>query len=285
MPEGTLHYLDRATRFLTRDAIDTPRLDAEVLLAHVLDVKRIDLYAKFDRPLDPTEVDRYRALITRRAKGEPVAYITGERGFYSRSFAVDPAVLIPRPETEHLVEAALDRLPEASEDLVIDVGVGSGCIAITLLAERPALRAIGIDASRAALTVAARNAERHGVADRLMLVHGNRLEAIHHDRDVKPAMIVSNPPYIPPEEKPTLPIDVRDHEPAIALFSPGVGTVMHAAIARGATRLLAQGGALLLEVGAGQHERVRSILSPTFDESIDVVDLGGHHRVVGGLRL
>ena len=165
-----LDYLNRSRAFLSRHGCDSPRLEAEILLAFVLGCTRIDIYTSFDRPLSRAEVDRYRALVLERSRGVPVAYLTGQREFYSLPFRVTPAVLVPRPETEQLVEAALAALSPDESARVLDVGTGSGCVAITVARHRPRAFVVATDVSAAALAVAAENVRRLEVADRVVLV-------------------------------------------------------------------------------------------------------------------
>jgi len=212
--------LDAARGFLERRGVDNPRLDSEVLLAHCLGLRRLDLYLQFDRPLSDTERAPYRALLKRRAAREPVAYLTGEREFYSLSFMVGPGALIPRPETETLIDVALEQAGSDPPDRFADVGVGSGCIAVTLLTRWPEARAVGIDVSTAALALARHNAERHGVSTRLDLVRADLGTALLGQTL---GAVLSNPPYVTAAELPGLAPEIRDHEPAQALTSSADG--------------------------------------------------------------
>lgn len=282
-PVTVLDYLNRARAFLARHRVDTPRLDAEVLLAHVLECARIDIYAGFDRPLASDEVGRYRALIQRRGEGVPVAYLTGHREFYSLDFRVTPSVLIPRPETEHLVEAALACLPADAAARVLDVGTGSGCVAIAVARHRPRIRMIATDLSRAALEVARENAHRHAVADRVSLAQVDALDAIESPESIR--LILSNPPYIAPGERATLPREVRDHEPGLALHAREGGTRLHRRLVATAPGLLESGGALFMEVGPDQAEEIGALVERTFGNLTVIDDLAGHPRVVGGKKV
>jgi release factor glutamine methyltransferase len=241
---------------LGRDAlaargVDSPGREAALLLAAVLECSPSELLARDDRPVDPLPEQRYRRLVERRAAGEPVAYLVGEREFYGRRFRVDRRVLVPRPETEHLVEIALG-LPLPGDARVLDVGVGSGALAVTLAAERPRWKICAVDLSLGALAVAAANWRRLAAGARSSLVASDLAAAL----DLAAFdLVVSNPPYVDPGELETLPRDVRDFEPELALVSPGGGS-------RIAVRLLDEmralrGGALLaFEIGAGQREAV-----------------------------
>lgn len=281
-PQFVLDYLNRAREYLERHRVDTPRLDAEVLLAHVLGCARIDLYAGFDRPLVADEVDRYRALVQKRGSGEPVAYLTGHREFYSLDFRVTPSVLIPRPETEHLVEAALAALPADAAARVVDVGTGSGCVAIAVARHRPGTRVIATDLSRPALEVARENVRRLGVGERVSLVQADALDALTAPGVI--GLILSNPPYIPPGERQTLPREVRDHEPEVALHCRDRGTRLHRRLVAAAPGLLEPGGALFMEIGEGQAEAVSGWIEEAFGNVTVINDLAGLPRVVGGKK-
>ncbi len=275
----TIRALLQATApWLTQRGADNGRTEAELLVGHALSMRRLDLYLDLDRPLSDDEIARCRALVKRRGQGEPLAYITQEREFYGLALHVSPDVLIPRPDTETLVDAALARLPEDVEGVVVDVGTGSGCIALALLQQREGLRAVAVDVSTAALAVARKNAERHGLFDRLELREGDLLSPC---RDVVGALlVVSNPPYVL-RGSPLLHKDVAAFEPALALYGEdddGLGH--HRRILAAAPAVLHERGAVLLEIGADQQEQARGLLKPPF-VAVDVVaDLGGHPRVV-----
>ncbi len=285
-PVSTLDYLNRARAYLERHEADSPRLDAEVLLAHVLDCTRLDLYVGFDRPLGAGEVERYRTLIQERGRGMPVAYLTGHREFYSLDFAVSPGVLIPRPETEHLVEAALGIVAPDQEALVMDVGTGSGCVAIAVARNRPGVEVIATDVSREALEAVALNARRLSVEGRIYPVQADLLEAFEvggRGRSIQ--VLVSNPPYIPRGDLESLPREVRDHEPTTALGSGESGTEFHQALLEGAVRMLGPGGALYMEVGLGQAESVAAAVNEALGNVEILEDLAGISRIVGGKRV
>ncbi len=234
-------------------------LDARLLAQHVLgwDAARL-LASGLDQAPD-TFADRYTALIARRAVREPLAYVVGTKEFWNLAIEVSSHVLIPRPETEGLVEAALDRLrgTVAEGGLVADVCTGSGCVAIALATERPGIQIIATDISEPALAVAARNAQRHGVADRIRFVRTDILTGINDKFD----MIVSNPPYIPLGDRPRLQPEVRDYEPALALFGGDDGLDIARTLAQHATVRLKPGGVLMFECGAGQERGVRELIA------------------------
>jgi len=261
--------------YFGRHGVATPRLDAEVLLSHVLGCERLDLYVRFEQPVEPGERERFRALIQKRAlERVPVAYLTGEREFWSRSFAVTPAVLVPRPETETLVRAALDRAPARA----LDFGTGSGVIAAVLALESPGTRLVALDRSRAALAIAAANLERHGLRERVALVCADRLAALRGRFDV----IVANPPYVTRQELESVAPELR-HEPRMALDGGDDGLDVVRNLISDAPALLAPAGWLLLEVGAGQALQVEALMrSAGATASERIRDLAGIERVVAG---
>ena len=268
--------LRRATEHLGKTS-ETARLDAELLLAHSLGRERIELYTDFDRPLSEGELDGYRELVARRARREPVAYILGEWGFRRLTLSVDSRALIPRPETEIVVERALARLRGLDEPRVLDVGSGTGAIALAIADEHPGARVTGIDVSPDALALARENAIRTGVDIELL------------QQDVRTGLppgpwhlVVSNPPYVEPDEIETLMPDVRDYEPQLAL----VGTGITEAVARAARDALVPGAWLVLEVGDGQADATaRTLDGLGYVNVITSQDLTGRERVVEGRRV
>jgi len=268
--------LRRAAEHLAAKGSETPRLDAELLLAHALGLTRVELYTGFERPLAEVEVSAYRELVRRRARREPVAYILGEWGFRRLTLNVDRRALIPRPETEIVVERCLARLEGLESPAVLDVGTGSGAIALAIADEHPGARVVGIDASEDALALARDNMERTGLTVEL------------RQRDVfagLPAgpwhLVVSNPPYVTPEEIETLMPDVRDWEPHEALVGRGVAD----AVAHCSLDVLSPGGALVLEVGDGQAPEVVDLLERLGYRDVRTTrDLTERERVVEGTR-
>ena len=277
--------LGTTAEFFARKGIDTARLDAEVLLAEVLGLDRLRLYTSFDRPMGTEELDAYRELVRRRAAREPVAYILGRKEFYGRDFSVDPRVLIPRPDTEVLVDEVLERIPEDSESLVLDYGTGSGALALTLAAERPGLRALALDLCAEALGVAKANALALGVPERVGFVRSDGFAQVPTRFEGKVAAIVANPPYIPQEDRAGLMPEVRDHEPTAALF-PGPDALVHyRRIAKEGARWLEPEGFVALELGVGQAPQVASLLDNAGWRSVRVrSDLARRDRVVAALR-
>lgn len=261
--------------------METARLDAELILAHALGVARVGLYLDMDRPLGPEELGAIRALVKRRRDREPVAYILGHREFYGRSFEVGPAVLVPRPDTETLVERALADLPDGAR--VLDLCTGSGIVAITLAAERPDVRVEGTDLSPDALLVARRNADRLGVADRCTWLEGDLFEALPPDRTYH--LVTANPPYIAEPDYETLQPEITRWEPRVALAAGAEGLDVLRRIAAGVQERLEPGGRVLVEVGQGQARAVeRSFVEAGLDPVASHRDLGGVDRVVEGRR-
>lgn len=262
----------------------TPRLDAELLLGKVLDLPRVKLVIDADRPLSKEELAGYRGLHTRRRAGEPVAYLLGVREFYGRPFRVDARVLIPRPDTEILVEVALARTHACSLSMrALDLCTGSGCVAITLARERPTACVVGSDISPAALAVARDNAVRLG-AFNLAFFEGDLFALPAAARADRLDLVTANPPYIPDGEEPELAVDIRKFEPRPALFGGPDGLAVTRRIVREAPDHLAGGGVLALELAAGQAPAVAALLR---DRGFDAVetrrDYGGHDRVVSGI--
>lgn len=245
------------TQHFEKKDVDAPRLTAEILLSHVLKMTRVKLYIELDRPLDPAELKAFRELISRRADGEPAQYLVGQKDFYGRTFQVDPRVLIPRPETELLCEAVLQKLPKDAAVSVLDVCTGSGCIALTLAAERPLAKVEATDLSSDALAVAKQNAEKLGVADRVTFCEGDLLAPVqgHGPYDA----IVSNPPYVTTSELPTLSREVR-REPVLALDGGADGLDLYRRLIPAALPLLRPGGVLALEIGETQGAAIRTLL-------------------------
>jgi release factor glutamine methyltransferase len=233
-------------------------LDAEVLARRVLACDRAGFVTRL-RDEEPAGFpDAYRALVDRRCLREPVAYIVGEREFWGLPFEVTPDVLIPRPETELIVEEALELFPAGREPgLIVDAGTGSGCLAVALAVEFPGAHVIATDISDAALTVARRNAAKHGVADRIDFRCGDLFEPVTETAD----LIVSNPPYVASTDAPGLVPEVREHEPHIALFAGGDGLYVFGRLFPAAAMRVRAGGRLIVEVGYDQDDRVARIAS------------------------
>ncbi|MEA5112659.1 MAG: peptide chain release factor N(5)-glutamine methyltransferase [Geobacteraceae bacterium] len=276
----TLKVLNWTKGYLAEKGVENSRLEAEWLLCAALGMDRVGLYVNFDKPLSTTELAACRSLVSRRAKREPLQYILGSQDFYGLDFEVAPGVLIPRHDTETLVQEAAARCPQAGK--VLDIGVGSGCIAVALAKSLPGIEMTGSDSSTAALDLAARNADRHGI--RLTLVHGSLFEPFQ-GRTFD--LIVSNPPYIPTADLGTLQPEVRDHEPRQALDGGLDGLDFYRLIIPEALGHLDTGGWLLLEIGIGQAADVIGLFETTgfFTEIFSARDPGGIERVIGGRKI
>ena len=268
------------TDWLTTKGSESARLDAEVLLAHVRGCQRILLYTAFDTPVSDAERARFRELVKRRGDGEPVAYLVGNREFFSLPFAVSPAVLVPRPETEGLVVRVIDLCKPLPAARIIDVGTGSGAIAVTLAKHLPRARLVATDISPAALAVARENAARHGVAERIEFLECDLLSA---PQAAGPwDVIVSNPPYVRDDEFDALPRDVRLHEPKGALVAGPTGVEVVARLAADAVGALAVGGWLVVEIGpvvAAAAERALAAV-PGLVPGPTLADMAGLPRIV-----
>lgn len=284
--------LSMARAFLQRKGMEEWRLEAELLVAHALGLDRLKLFMALDRPVSPAEIDRARDLLVRRGKREPTAYIIGSREFYQRDFRVGPGVLVPRPETELLV----DRVRELARALpderratpwIGELGTGSGCIAITCALEIDHARVVAAEISPAALEIARANLEALAPADdraRVELVLGDGLDVLRRavrQRGRKLDLLVSNPPYVTREEAPSLAPEVRDYEPALALFAPP-GDPDHwvRALLGAARELVAPGGSLLVELGASQGPRAAALARQQGFEPALVRDLARIERVL-----
>lgn len=261
--------------------IDSPRLTAELLLAEVLRVERIDLYIRHDQPLSETELASYRQMIRRRVLREPVAYILKTWEFWGLPFTVTPDVLIPRPETEHLVEAALARLPLENGEAkrIMDLGTGSGAVVVSLAAERPGNLYFTVDRSYPALQVAKKNAARNRVSEQICFFAGNWLEAV--DSAARGFdMIVSNPPYVPSDQFSELEPEISEYEPRVALDGSKDGLEAIRCIVDKAPRYLADGGFLIMEMGCDQKAAVAELSRNrnAYGNMEFIRDYGGHDR-------
>jgi len=282
MPESwtILRLLTWTTDYLKSHGSDSPRLGAEVLLAHARGCERIMLYAAFDQVVDEPTRANFRELVKRRAEGVPVAYLVGKREFYSLSYRVTPDVLIPRPETEFVVVAALDALKEFQSPLVVDVGTGSGAIVVAIAKYAPQAKVVATDISTAALAIARENAAAHQVAERIEFIEGDLLTSL--PAEPRFAVIASNPPYIGEDEVGTLSPSVIQHEPRQALIAGPTGTqTIDRLIPQAAERLL-PGGWLILEVSPIIAGRVVELVTASgqFRPPAVVKDLAGLPRVV-----
>jgi release factor glutamine methyltransferase len=266
--------------------VEAAGLEAEVLLRHILGMSRTDLYLAWERPLPQEAWDRFRTLLDERATGRPVPYLTGHREFMGLDLLVDERVLIPRPETEVLVEFLLHLLRNLQAARVVDVGTGSGAIAVALATYLPGAQVLAVDLSPEALAVAVSNAERHGVADRITFAAGDLLAPVRDRGWEVVDAIAANPPYIDPQTAAGLPREIRDYEPRLAVVDPGGGTAFHRRLADEAPPLLRTGGWLALEVAAGQAPEVVELLKQTgaYAQMRIIKDLQGIERVVAAER-
>ena len=279
--------LGEAAEVLRAAGLAEPRREAGSLLMHATGRRQAFLLTHSDDDLTAEQLLTFRNSVERRAAGEPFQYIAGRQEFYGLEFEVTPDVLIPRPETELLVETALELLKGIGAPHVCDVGTGSGCIAVALLHERRDARGIALDISPAALAVAARNAARHGVTERLRLLVSDCFNALRADEHegARFDLIASNPPYVAEDALDGLQREVREHEPRVALTPGGDGLSVIRRLVAEAPAYLKPGGHLLLEIGFDQHERVRALVDPTVWTLLDIHrDLQGIPRTVA-LRL
>ncbi len=294
--------------------VSSDTLAAELLLMHALGRDRTWLYSYPETLIESAAAEKYFALIARRAAGEPTQYLTGKQEFWGLEFEVNPAVLIPRPETEHVIEVALERLGRRGTGApntslrIADVGTGSGCIAVALARELPHAEIYATDISAAALGVAGRNATRHGVSDRVHFVNCDLLRGLGGSRHGPPRricdvpcpygenaggdgetrfdLIVSNPPYVARDDAGQLQREVRDHEPDAALFGGPTGVEIYSRLIEQAGSLLRRGGILVLELGYNSAEHVEELLSPGLSWTHVKItnDLAGIPRVIAAER-
>lgn len=273
-----------AERRLGRQGFSSPGLDAEVLLAHTLGVERTVLHRDMDRELTPPDRQTFGELVERRLRGEPVAYITGRKEFWSLDFKVGPGVLVPRPETEILVQAVLESAAglAAGAPLILEIGTGCGAVSVALAREMPKARIFSTDRSVEALRIARRNAAVHGVAHRIFFIACNLLGPFRGAFDI----ILSNPPYLSESEYERLPDGIRMFEPREALVAGPEGTEFHREMIRHAGRFLNDGGWLFLEIGFDQKDAVRGLIlrSGEFDPVRFIRDYAGIDRVVAARR-
>jgi release factor glutamine methyltransferase len=283
-----LEVIQRSSEFLARKGVDSPRLQVELLLAHVLQMPRMKLYLNFDRTLTDVELDTLRSLVKRRGEREPLQHIVGSTSFCGLDIVVNRDVLIPRPETELLAERALQFLSNlmplyrdrGDQPLtVLDFGTGSGCLAVVIAARVPTTRVHAMDISEAALDVARQNAERHEVTGQLRFHRSDGFAAL--PGDLRFELIVSNPPYIPSADLPTLQAEVRDYEPHLALDGGADGFDFYGRLAREGRAWLKPEGRLIVELGDGQRASVTAVFTSAgwTVESIEP-DYSGRERIL-----
>ncbi len=269
---------------LKKRGVESARLDADLIVAQVLRLDRVRVLLAGERELTDDELTRIRALVKRRRSFEPIAYLRGEREFYGHRFLVDARVLVPRPDTETLVEVALERL--RGRDLggrVLDLCTGSGCVAVSLKLERKTLTVDAVDLSEGAVAVARDNAQRLGAVWNVRIAVGDLFAPLGRPRALYD-LVTANPPYIAASEIPTLPPDVRDHEPRLALDGGDDGLELVRRILAEAPRWIRAGGTLAMEIGAGQADETRALFEKAgFLDVRAAKDYGGIERVVSGL--
>ena len=288
MNEWTIQrLLTWVTDYLAQKGVDSPRLSAELLLSNVLGLKRIELYTQYNKVVVQEQLDRLRDLVKRAGQHEPVAYLVGRTEFYSIEFEVSPDCLIPRPETELLVQRSVEFLRKRTgPQLVCDLCTGSGVIAVAIAKNVPDARVIATDISQAALAVAARNIEKHKLAERIDLRHGDLFDPLVPQLD-QFDLIVCNPPYVSAAEYEALDKNVKDYEPRIALYAGQDGLDVYRRIGEKVSQFLKPDGILLLEIGYKQGPAVRDLLEQTgtFSQIRIDKDLQTHDRVVTTVRI
>lgn len=276
--------LEEAARALAAAGVEAPERDAERLLRHVLGWDRATLLARPEAGVAAPDEERFRALVARRATRVPLQQLLGAHAFWRHEFRVNPDVLIPRPETELLVETGLQLLKEAERPLIVDVGTGSGCIALSLAFERPDAEVHATDVSEPALEVARENARRLGLADRVAFHHGDLLGPVS-TLFGRFDLVVSNPPYVDPADRDSLAPEVRDHEPPLALFPPGDALAVYRRLVPDAARALCDGGSLAVEISPFLPEAVSELAARAgLVEATVSRDLAGRARVVHARR-
>jgi release factor glutamine methyltransferase len=283
MSDSCLDALNRAVDRLRSEGIDRPRTNAELLLGAVLHAKKIDLYLGRDRILTPQQIDKFDEFIRERISSKPVQYIIGSTEFFGLEFTVNESVLIPRPETETLVETVIQHLKDCPQPKIVDLGTGSGAIAVSLAKNLKDPFVFATDISPDALKVAEQNARTNQVTDQIDFLCGDLFEPLK-DRKLEGVVdcVASNPPYVSREEFDRLPKEVKEFEPIVALKTDQEGTFFHEKIIRGSAEYLKEEGLLALEVGLGQAERVADLVrdSASFDRVRVMKDLGGIERIV-----
>lgn len=275
--------INQAAHKFSRHGISNARFNAEVLLAHLLKKDRAWLITHSKETLESTGQQLFEDAVRRRVKREPLQYIIGSQEFWGLEFTVTSDVLIPRPETELIVEAAITAAQNVPSPLIVDLCTGSGCIAVSLAKELPAAQIFALDLSEKALVVARENARTHGVTGRIRFLDGDLLEPLEElDIRAKVDMIVTNPPYVRTGDRVTLQPEVRDYEPAMALFAGPLGTDFHQRIIASAPEYLKQHGRLIMEMGLGQAEALVKLVreSKAYGAAEVLKDLAGIERVI-----
>jgi len=277
-----VEVLGKTERWFRDKGVPSPRLDAELLLCHVLGLQRLQVYLQHDRPVTDAELDALRPYVKRRGDREPLAWILGHREFHNIDLLVEPGVLVPRPDTETLVEAALEWIPSDADPVyVADIGSGSGAIGLAVAHERPGVRLYAVDRAPVPLRLTRANVERLGLATRVAVLEGDLLDPIPARRPLD--WVLSNPPYIPSEEIDGLEPEVSKWEPRLALDGGKDGLDVYRALVPKAAERAREG--VLVEVGAGQASRVADLMTRVGLTGVRTwKDLAGIERVVGGRR-
>ena len=273
-----IDILNWGEKYFKEKFFDNPRIEIETLLQYIIGCKKIDLYLQFENTVTPENLIILRGLIKRRVNREPMQYIIGSSEFYGRKFFVNQDVLIPRPETEKLIDVSIDTLSKKKNPIILDVGTGSGCIGVTIALEIPFSSVIAIDISNSALSTAKKNADMYGLKNIQFINLDIFSQDINHTAD----MLISNPPYISQEEIPGLMIDVKDFEPRVALTDNSDGLEFYRKFSNIIPQVVKKNGVTILEVGRGDHpERVKEIFSKAGYDNIESVrDLNKDTRVL-----
>jgi release factor glutamine methyltransferase len=283
MKDTCLHILNKAVEQFRSAGVDRPRTNAELLLEAVIDARKIDLYLDRERVLTPEQIERFNRYIQERMAGKPLQYIIGSTEFFGLEFKVNQNVLIPRPETETLVEIVIDNMKDVLQPKITDLGTGSGAIAIALAKNLKGCYIFATDISPEALQVAKDNAKKHQVDERIDFLCGDLFEPLRNKNlEGMIDCVVSNPPYVSPSQFANLPREVKDYEPIVALKTEEEGTLFHRKIIENSLGFLRQQGILALEVGLGQAHQVADLIRDRIEyEKIEIKkDLGGIERVV-----
>jgi len=277
--------LQWTAEFLQRKGVESPRLEAELLLAHARNCQRIHLYTDFETPIQDSERARMRDFVKRRANREPLAYITGQKEFYGRDFAVGTGVLVPRPETETLVDVCLDHIPAEQATGICEIGCGSGCIAVTLAKQRSSLSVFATELSRRAVTYAAENVATQNVEHQVTLYHGDGYAPLPAEQAGQFDGIISNPPYIRDDEMLTLSPEIANHEPREALVSGADGLMLARRLIAESCNWLTVDGWMAIEVDPAQCDTVAELFRTAgFARTTIHQDLNGDDRVVSAER-
>lgn len=279
-----LDVITKSTEYLDRKGIESPRANAEILLANILNCKRLELYLRYDKPLRDSELNNYREYLKRRGNYEPIQYITGSVEFYALELKVTPAVLIPRPETEILVEEIIDSVKIDEELFILDIGSGCGNISIALAENLPGVHVTGIDISKDAIMIANENLEKYQLSERVNFVNGDILKTNANDFS-NYDIIVSNPPYVSQKDYLNVQKEILNFEPEIAITDYSDGYKYFGKIITLASEILKRGGKLFFEMGQGQSKKINELLMKNNFKEIHVIkDYQKIDRVISGVK-